>query len=145
MDGSRREFYFMVEESHCRGFEEPKEWIIREWLSDQGMLEYNEMNDLLMEFYVRGNRVGPRMELGAQHLQMFMMACYNLERFRDFVFKSPFLGRFEIEESLVESLLTDDEELLRFAFRWLRFALFQEPTVTVKGATVKIRPSEKSP
>jgi uncharacterized protein len=136
MDGSRREFYFIVKESHCRGFEEPKEWIIREWISDQGMHEYNEMNDLLMELYVGRNRGGRRIELGAQHLQMFMMACYNLERFRDFIFNSPFLSRFEIQEDLVELLRSDDEALLRFAFQWLRFALFQEPTVAVKSAGV---------
>ncbi len=30
-------------------------------------------------------------------------------------------------------IAADDEALLRFAFRWLRFALFGEPTMTVRG------------
>jgi hypothetical protein len=32
----------------------------------------------------------------------------------------------------VERLKKDDFELLRFGFRWLRFALFGEPTITVR-------------
>ena len=32
-------------------------------------------------------------------------------------------------EELIEELREDDEALLRFAFRWLRFALFGEPTM----------------
>ncbi|MHC4109385.1 MAG: hypothetical protein ACYSTY_15010 [Planctomycetota bacterium] len=58
------------------------------------------------------------------------MACYDLDRFREFVFGSTFLQRFELEEEQVERMRDDDEELLRFAFRWLRYALFAEPTMT---------------
>jgi hypothetical protein len=58
------------------------------------------------------------------------MACYDLDRFRQFVFDSTFLQRFELEPELVERIRTDDDELLRFAFRWLRFALFAEPTMS---------------
>jgi uncharacterized protein len=131
MDGSRQEFYFTVRESHCRGFEQTKEWKVREWLADQGMEEYNRLNDLLMELYVLKSR-GRAVALGPQHMQMFVMSCYNLEKFRNFVLKSGFLGKFEIDDELVETLKTDDTALLEFAFKWLRFALFREPTLTVK-------------
>ena len=95
------------------------------------MEEYNAMNDLLMELYVHRTR-GQRITLGPQHIQMFMMACYNLERFRDFIFESPFLRKFEIDAELTESLRNDDFRLLEFAFQWLKFALFGEPTLTVR-------------
>jgi Fe-S-cluster containining protein len=133
MDGSKREFYFTVREEHCRGFEQVREWKIKEWLSDQGMDEYNRMNDLLMEFFVASRR-SAGVTLTSQHMQMFMMACYNLERFRDFIFKSGFLSKFEIEPDLEEALRTDDMALLEFAFRWLRFALLREPVLAVKGS-----------
>ena len=132
MDGSRREFYFTVREEHCRGFEETRQWTVREWLSDQGLEEYNRLNDLLMELYVLKSR-GRAVPLEEKHLQMFFMACYNTEKFRDFIFNSPFLQRFDLKESLVGALRTNDTELLEFAFRWLRFALFREPVLTVKG------------
>jgi len=60
---------------------------------------------------------------------MFYIACYDLDKFREFVFKSPFLKRFDVEPELVEAIGSDDMELLRFAFKWLRFALFGEMTI----------------
>ena len=132
MDGSRREFYFTVREDHCRGFEQTREWTIEDWLADQGMEEYNRINDLLMELYVLASR-GRSIQIGPQHVQMFMMACYNLERFRDFVFKSAFLNKFAIDAHVVEEIRSDDVKLLELAFQWLKFALFAEPTIAVKG------------
>jgi hypothetical protein len=65
---------------------------------------------------------------------MFFTACYDLDRFRSFVFESTFLERFELDDELVESLRNDDDALLRFAFRWLRFALFAEPVLPVRDS-----------
>jgi Fe-S-cluster containining protein len=39
------EYYFTVKEAHCLGWQEEKEWTIQAWLADQGMDEYNTMND----------------------------------------------------------------------------------------------------
>jgi Fe-S-cluster containining protein len=130
-NGRAREFYFTVKEAHCKGFEQPREWTVREWLEDQGMERYNEFNDLLMDLYVLKSR-RPGLELGSKHLQMFIMSCYNTERFRDFIFESGFLARFRIDDRLAESLREDDTALLEFAFTWLKFALFQEPTLEVR-------------
>lgn len=132
MDGSKREFYFTVREDHCRGFEEQKTWKVREWLGDQGMEDYNRLNDMLMELYVLRTR-GKSVELGPQHIQMFVMACYNTEKFRDFLFKSRFLDKFDIDEGLVQALKVDDTKLLEFAFLWLKFALFRQPVLNLKS------------
>ncbi len=131
MDGSRREFYFTVREDHCKGFAQTKTWKVKEWLQDQGLEMYNRMNDLLMELYVLKSRT-KGIELGSQHMQMFVMSCYNTEKFRDFVFKSAFLTKFAVEPDTVEALRNDDVALLEFAFRWLRFALFREPVLKVR-------------
>lgn len=135
MDGSKREFYFTVREDHCQGFEQVRDWRVKEWLADQGMEEYNRMNDLLMEFIVGSRRCG-NVTFTSQHLQMFMMACYNTERFRDFIFKSGFLSKFDIEPDVVEAIREDDVSLLEFAFRWLRFALLREPVLDVKSGSM---------
>ena len=68
---------------------------------------------------------------------MFVMACYNTERFRDFIFKSGFLQKFDIDEEVVAGLLQNDVKLLEFAFLWLKFALFHEPVLTPKLQTAK--------
>jgi hypothetical protein len=67
---------------------------------------------------------------------MFMMSCYNTERFREFVFTSGFLKKFQVAPDLEAALREDDEALLRFAFQWLKFALFHEPTLVVKQPPV---------
>jgi uncharacterized protein len=133
VDGSRREFYFTVKESHCRGFEQTKHWKVREWIADQGLEEYNRLNDLLMELYVLRAR-SKSVELTPQHLQMFVMACYNGERFREFVFRSGFLQKIDIPGDVVSALERDDVALLEFAFQWLRFALFHEPVLTLRAS-----------
>ena len=72
-------------------------------------------------------------------MELFHTACYDLDKFRDFVFGSSFLARFELEDALVAKLRTDDEALMRFAFRWLRFALFAEPTLKLREAAPQTR------
>ncbi len=134
--GHPESFYFPVREDHCKGFEQKRQWTVREWLADQGMEDYNRLNDLLMELYIlKARRRG--IALGPQHMQMFTMACYNTERFRDFIFKSGFLQKFEVSDDLVEALQLDDIRLLEFAFQWLKFALFHEPVLTPKLQAAK--------
>ncbi len=67
---------------------------------------------------------------------MLFTACYDLDKFREFVFDSTLLQRFEVDEDFVEEMRYDDEALLRFAFLWLRFSLFGEPTVKAKAEVV---------
>ena len=67
---------------------------------------------------------------------MFYTACYDLDTFRTFIFESSFRERFDIEPEGLEELRTNDEALLRFAFKWLRFAIFAEPTMKVREEAV---------
>ena len=70
--------------------------------------------------------------LDPKRMHMLYTACYDLDTFRTFVFESSFVDRFEIPSDELEELKTNDEALLQFAFKWLRFALFAEPTLQVK-------------
>ncbi|MFH0786105.1 MAG: YkgJ family cysteine cluster protein [Pseudomonadota bacterium] len=120
-----REFYFVVRESHCQGFREPRSWTTAAWSQDQGLTPYTFYNDLWTEIITcKGTLPSP--EAAAQKLQMFFMASYNLDQFRQFVFKSTFLKRFVIPEETVGKVEGDEEELLKLAFQWLKFVLFGE-------------------
>ncbi len=126
------DFFFILREDICQGFDEgDQEWTIAEWRRDQGLEKYDEFGRLFKEitlhdYFDRGKQLDvPRMEL-------FHMACYNLDKFRDFIFSSTFLKRFDLEEGLLDKIKNDDEELLRFGFRWLKFALFAEKTIKIK-------------
>jgi Fe-S-cluster containining protein len=130
--GCVEEQYFLVRETHCLGFQETEEWTAGAWMNDQGLAPYNGMNDLWMGFLSR-YRPGSRKELGPKQWQMFFMACYSLDRFREFVFGTRFLSVFSIPRATEEKIRKTDEELLRFSFQWLAFSLFGDPVLKLRA------------
>ena len=126
-----REKFFIVDEKHCLGFHEEKEWTIEEWLKNEGLDEYNAMNDQWLEIITSQKDLGPKKDIH-QKTKMFFMASYNLDRFREFVFGSKFFKLFDVEPNLMERLASNDVELMKFAFEWLKFSLFGEKTIQIK-------------
>lgn len=126
-----REFHFLVREDHCQGFKEPKGWTVKEWSEDQGLDPYTAFNDRWTEIIQYKGSLGPE-GVVPQKLHMFFMACYNLDQFRDFVFKSSFLRRFALSEERIGLIGAEDEALLLLAFEWLNFVLYGEPTLSLK-------------
>lgn len=133
-EGGKRtkEKYFLVQEDHCQGFKEEKLWHIDEWLSNEGVDGYNAMNDPWMEIITSRKSLGPQKEI-PRKLQMFSMASYNLGAFRKFLFESRFFDLFHVDSDQQKSLAEDDVVLMLFAFDWLKFSLFGENTIRLKG------------
>jgi len=123
--------YFLFEDSFCKGLASGPQWTVDEWRRDQGVPLREEMEagfrDLVSHPWFIGGRT-----LDDRRTAMFYTACYDLDRFRTFIFESTFLDRFVLDPELIHRLEKDDGELLLFAFRWLRFAVFGEPTLTVR-------------
>lgn len=124
-------FYYLLQEDGCHGFQEGETWTVSQWLENQGIAPYDEWGEAFKElalhrFFEEGGVLSP------EKMEMFYTACYDLDRFRTFVFESTLLQRFEVDEDLVEEMRTSDEALLRFGFLWLRFALFGEQTVRLR-------------
>lgn len=126
------EFYFLVKEPHCKGFEQSRRWAVDEWICDQEIEQYNRLNDQLMELYMLGFRRGLA-QLSTQQLQMFVMACYNLAKFREFIFKTSFLTKFQLSINEIDLIRNDDVALLEFSFKWLKFALFGVASIKLKS------------
>jgi Fe-S-cluster containining protein len=132
-DGWRGErFYFLMQEEVCQGFGESREWTVQEWLDDQGIDEYDFWGEgfkelALHQFFEDGGTLTP------EKMHMLFTACYDLDKFREFVFESTLLERFEVDPDFVLEMRNDDEALLRFAFLWIRFSLFGEPTMKVRS------------
>jgi Fe-S-cluster containining protein len=124
------DFFFIIKEPHCLGFNEPKEWLIQDWVKDQGLDEYNTMNDFFMDI-VTGKNFRRIKGLSPKQLQMFYMGCYDLDAFKNFIFKSTFMKRFEVDPDQIRRMKTDDVELMKFGSRWLNFALFGEKTLSI--------------
>lgn len=126
------DFYFMVRESHCLGFEADKEWSVAEWRKDQGVEEYDEINQGWMEFMLRKKSFGFQLELSEESRGMFFMVSSNVDRLKRFVFESSFLDKYAVEKDLLEKIRTDEVALLKFGFEWLQSALFGADKVKLK-------------
>jgi Fe-S-cluster containining protein len=128
--------YFLFEDDFCEGRTVKKEWTVESWKAGEGITRQEELEAGFREIVSHPWFIGGR-QLDLRRIEMFHMGCYDLDRFRQFVFESSFLERFELEDKLVEQIRNDDEALLRFAFRWLRFALFAEPTMKARDTEAK--------
>lgn len=125
-------FYFLMQEGGCLGYENAREWTVRDWIEDQGVGEYDAWGEAFKElalndFFEKGGELTP------EKMEMFYMACYDLDKFRRFVFDTTLLEKFDVDEDFVEEMRYSDEALLRFGFLWVRFSLFGEKTMKIRG------------
>jgi len=125
-------YHLVTDHSRCKGLNEQEVHKIAEWLQEQGIEVYDEMNDLLSSItYTLQIEEFKNIE-NPQIASMIFMSLYNLDRFREFVFKSSFLDRLFVESEKIEKIKNDDLELLKFAYDWIKFGLFGEKRFWVK-------------
>ena len=118
-------FYFFVDKAHCRGFEEDQEWTVADWRKDQGVDRHDDINAEWTDLVVRKRSFPQNIKLTEQSKQMFFLASYNIDKFREFVFSSSFLERYDIDAATQEKIKNDEIELLNFGMRWLKFILYK--------------------
>ncbi|MFC1866998.1 YkgJ family cysteine cluster protein [Thermodesulfobacteriota bacterium] len=117
--------------SKCFGLKEDDANKVSEWLEKQGIEPYEEMNEYLSSLTIQLQ--SQKMDIdNPQIQQMTVMALYNIDKFREFVFKSTFLDRLEVEPEIIEAIKESDTELLKFAFDWIKFGLFGKKVLWVK-------------
>lgn len=125
-------FHLITSSHRCRGLQQKNQWKIGDWLEGQGITPYEEMNELLSTVTIPLQIHEPQIE-SPQIAKMIFMSLYNLDKFREFVFRSSFLERFEVEEpQRIEAIQKDDLELLKFAMDWIKFGIFGEKLFWVK-------------
>jgi Fe-S-cluster containining protein len=133
-----RGFFFLLREELCHGHGRGAGCTIREWVAGQGIEHYEMMGAAFKELMLHDiwDRDEP---LSPAKMDMYYMACYDLDRFRRFVFETRFLEMFEIDEARIEAVRGDDKDLLDLAMQWLRFSLFNEKTMKIKRSVVEAR------
>lgn len=117
-------FYFFVNEPHCKGFEEDCQWRVQQWRQDQGVDRHDDINAEWTDLVVRKRSFPASIKLTDQGKQMFFMVSYNIDKFREFVFESSFLKRYEVDAETQAKIKEDDVALLDFGVRWLKDILF---------------------
>jgi hypothetical protein len=127
-----RDAYAMVKEPHCLGHHEPRTLTIDLYREEQGLPEYDELARGWRQLILKKKSSGPTIgKPSKRSLQLFFMACYDLDRFRAFVASDGFGALFDLPADEMRTILTDDTALMLFGFRFLRQTLFGEATIPV--------------
>jgi len=138
-------FYFFVNEPHCLGFEEEKEWRILEWREDQGVDIHDEINAGWTDLIVRKRSFPPNLKLIEEVKKMFFLVSYNIDKFKEFVFETSFLERYDLNPELVESIKKDEVALLAFGLRWIKSVLFKDGEFRLKQEAAALKKDTTQP
>ncbi|MBW2228668.1 MAG: YkgJ family cysteine cluster protein [Deltaproteobacteria bacterium] len=120
---NRTEFiHFFRPPDFCMGQHEKKAWTPQTWAKDQDAVLYNKMTARWAEL----KRLFQRDPWGSQGTEgpkakMAFMATYNIDPFSDFLFKSSFLKRYKLKSKILKQIRSDDVELMKFGFEWVKF------------------------
>lgn len=134
---AEEKFFFTVREDHCKGFEEDKEWTVREWRKDQGVDVRDEMNKEWLRLVMRRKSFGLQATLSEQAKRMFFMASTDLATFRRFIFESSFLDTYVLDDETIQKLKEDDVELMLFSFKYLAATLFGAQALDMNETKIK--------
>jgi Fe-S-cluster containining protein len=128
-------FSFITDSSRCFGLKEEDKSRISSWLIEQGVPMFDEMNQLFAQVTIPLRAQDLDID-NAKIYKMVFMALYNLDKFRDFIFKSSFLDRFAIDPVTIEKLKRSDVELLKFSYDWIKFGIFGQKTLSIREEAI---------
>ena len=129
-----RNAYALVKEAHCHGHNEPRQISIEDYRQEQGVVEYDELGRGWRQLVLKKKSSGPTIGAPSKRsLQLWFMACYDLDRFRDFVASTAFNEVYDIPWNEMQKILSTDTELMLFAFQFLRQTMFGEESIKMKA------------
>ena len=117
----------------CQGQHEDKVWTLASWAADQDAELFNKMTVEWSQVKALFHR-NPWGDEGPDGpgAKMAFMATYNIDQFREFVFKSSFLKRYRINSMLLKKLKTDDLSMVRFGFDWVKLFVWNIKTKKIR-------------
>ncbi len=122
--------YFMVKENHCTGHSENREITVDEYRKEQGVVEYDDFNWQYYRLILKKKSSGPTIgKPSTQSFHFFFTACYDVDRFREFIKTANFLKVYDIKEDEYNELLNDDYKLISFGLMLMHQVLFGENTI----------------
>jgi uncharacterized protein len=139
-ESTDRDSYALVKEPHCLGHQEPRTLTIADYRREQGLEEYDELARGWRQLVLKKKSSGPTVgKPSKRSLELFFMACYDLDRFREFVSSDAFASLYDVPQAEMRETLADDTRLMLFAFRFLRQVLFGETTIATRPEAVQER------
>jgi hypothetical protein len=132
--------YALVKEPHCLGHDEPRPITIDDYRKEQGVDVYDEIARGWRQLVLKKKSSGPTIgKPSKRSLQLFFMACYDVDRFAEFVRSDSFNDLFELTEEEKAKIHADDEQMMLFGFRFLRQVLFGEDSIPLRRESAEQR------
>lgn len=136
--------YALVKEPHCLGHNEQRPITIEDYRKEQGLIEYDDHGRGWRQLILKKKSSGPTVGKPTQRsLQLFFMACYDLDRFREFVTSASFNELYDLPQDLQQQIRTDDIALMDFGFRLMRQVMFNEMSIDIKPDAMEKRLARK--
>ena len=116
----------LIQEPHCRGFEEGNCQTVSEYLLNQGIEPYNRFNDLLLPLLQHSSIQQHAFRPSRQQLDQYILALYDLNQFRKEMTDNRITLQRPLTTQQLKGLAGDDEELLLLGISWLLQEFFGE-------------------
>jgi len=136
-------FFFLINESHCKGFEEKCDWNVREWRKDQDAAAYDEINAEWYDLMVMKRSFPPNLHMTEKAKELFFIASYNIDKFHRFVFESDFIKMYNVDSATAEEMQNDEIKLFQFGQKWMKWLLFKKGDFSVNQELASDRQSKK--
>ena len=135
-----RDSYAIVKEDHCQGHQVERRLAIADYRQEQGLADYDELARGWRQLVLKKKSSGPTIgKPSLRSRQLFFMACYDIDRFREFVGAESFAKLFDLPPAEQAALRADDVALLQFAYRFLRQVLFGEESIALNAEAAQQR------
>ncbi len=132
--------YFVVKEPHCLGHLESQVQTVAEYRQSQGVDRYDELNREWRQVVLKKRSCGPTIgKPSDRSLQLFFLASYDLDGFRDFILNPSFRQVYDVPVEELERLSLDDIALMQFGFRFLKQVLFGARTIPTQPDALETR------
>ncbi len=116
------ETFYLVEEKHCQGFVDGRDWTPREWFEHEGLDVYNAFNDRYMRLGAMITASGA--PVNEKMANMAVLCLYQLDRFREFIEKMRVFERVRVDAERRQTVMESDESCLGFGLDWMELILF---------------------
>jgi len=139
-----RTAYALVQEPHCHGHFEDRKLTVDDYRKEQGLEEYDELGRGWRQLILKKQSSGPAVGRPSKRsLQLFFMACYDVDQFREFIKTPSFEDVYELDQATKDKLYSDDVELMLFGQRFLSQVMFGDQFLKVREDAYERRAAKK--
>jgi Fe-S-cluster containining protein len=119
VDGDGDQYRLIVDRSRCHGLDSGEGTNLSQWFRDQGLESFNAENEQFAVVTGDARLTAWRIS-HPQGARIFHLACYDLDRFRELVFREALHEMIGANDLNLGELRGNDLALLAFSYAWLK-------------------------